>query len=80
LPWFADVTGFPPTDLVTGKRELLRSDTAAMHRKLRRADVEAGLHVHEGHSQGDHRPSLGSPEAAEHMAEFDAILRRHLSE
>jgi epsilon-lactone hydrolase len=79
-PWFGDVTGFPPTYLITGTRDLMLSDTAAMHRKLRRAGVEADLHVYEGHSHGDYILAAGTPEAAEHMAELDAFLRDHLAE
>jgi epsilon-lactone hydrolase len=79
-PWFGDVTGFPPTYLISGTRDLMLSDTAAMHRKLRRAGVEADLHVYEGHSHGDYILAAGTPETAEHMAELDAFLRDHLAE
>lgn len=47
-PIFADFgKGFPPTILVSGTRDLLLSPTVMMHRALRRADVEAELHVFE---------------------------------
>jgi acetyl esterase/lipase len=34
-PLFGDVTGFPPTLLASGTRDLLLSNTVRMHRKLR---------------------------------------------
>ena len=37
--------GFPPTILTTGTRDLLLSNTVRVHRKLRRAGVEATLQV-----------------------------------
>jgi monoterpene epsilon-lactone hydrolase len=46
-PLFGDVTGFPPTFLQTGTRDLFLSNTVRMHRKLRSAGVETELHVFE---------------------------------
>jgi acetyl esterase/lipase len=42
---FGDVTGFPPTFLPTGARDLFLSNAVRVHRALRAADVEAELHV-----------------------------------
>ena len=36
-PIFGDFTGFPPTYLISGTRDLMLSDTVRTHRKLRRA-------------------------------------------
>lgn len=45
-PLFGDFTkGFPPTFLQSGTRDLFLSNTVLMHRALRRAGVEAELHV-----------------------------------
>ena len=49
-PVYGDMTGFPPTLLTTGTRDLLLSNTVRVHRKLRQAGVEAELHVYEGQS------------------------------
>ena len=46
-PVYGDMSGFPPTILTTGTRDLLLSDTVRVHRKLRRAGVIADLHVYE---------------------------------
>ncbi|MGH9511171.1 MAG: alpha/beta hydrolase [Terriglobales bacterium] len=46
-PMFADLTGMPPTLLVTSTRDLLLSDTTIFHRALLRAGVDAQLVVFE---------------------------------
>jgi epsilon-lactone hydrolase len=51
-PLSGDLTGFPPTLLVSGTRDLLLSDTVRMHRKLRSAGVDAELHIWEAMSHG----------------------------
>ena len=38
----ADMTGWPPTILITGTRDLLLSPTVLTHRKLRAAGVRLG--------------------------------------
>jgi monoterpene epsilon-lactone hydrolase len=52
-PLFGDFTsGFPPTILTTGTRDLFLSNTVRMHRALRAAGVPAELHIVEaaGHA------------------------------
>ncbi len=66
-PLFADLTGFPPTFLQTGTRDLYLSNTVRMHRKLRAAGVEAELHVFEAMPHGGF---AGAPE------DFDIVLER----
>lgn len=51
-PLFADLTGFPPTFLQSGTRDLFLSNTVRMHRALRRAGASADLHVFEGMPHG----------------------------
>jgi len=46
-PARGDLSGFPPTLLVTGTRDAVLSSSASMHRALRRAGVEADLFVYE---------------------------------
>jgi epsilon-lactone hydrolase len=46
-PLFADLSGFPPTFLQSGTRDLFLSNTVRMHRKLLAAGVEVELHVFE---------------------------------
>jgi acetyl esterase/lipase len=77
-PFYGDFKGFPPAYLITGTRDLMLSDTALIHHKLRRAGVEADLHVYEGHSHGDYVLQFNAPETAEHLTELNAFLVRHL--
>jgi epsilon-lactone hydrolase len=46
-PIHADLTGFPPTLLMTGTRDFLLSPTTIFHRALRRSGVDAELVVFE---------------------------------
>lgn len=71
-PLFADLEGFPPTILTTGTRDLFLSNTVRMHRALRRANVEAELHVLEA---GPHTGFMGlAPEDAEIVAEVRRFI------
>ncbi|MGN9847197.1 alpha/beta hydrolase [Nonomuraea sp. H19] len=51
-PLFADLSGFPPTFLQSGTRDLFLSNTVRMHRKLLHAGVTAELHVFEAMPHG----------------------------
>ena len=52
-PLFADFSrGFPPTFIQSGTRDLFLSNSVLMHRKLRRAGVQAELHVWEAMPHG----------------------------
>ncbi|MCZ8370537.1 MAG: alpha/beta hydrolase [Porphyrobacter sp.] len=52
-PIYGDLsTGFPPTYLRTGTRDLLLSDTVRFHTALRKAGVSADLYVVEGMPHG----------------------------
>ena len=55
------------------------SDTIQVHRKLRRAGVDADLHVYEGQSHADYLKFINAPESFEHFAELNAFLLKHLS-
>ncbi|WP_263055243.1 alpha/beta hydrolase [Curtobacterium sp. RIT-PI-V] len=76
-PLFGDVTGFPPTFLKTGTRDLFLSNTVRMHRKLRNAGVEAELHVGEAMPHGGFG---GAPEDQELDAELQRFLTRHTAQ
>jgi len=74
-PLFGDVTGFPPTLLISGTRDLYLSNTVRMHRKLRESGVDADLHIF------DARPHAGygnAPEEAAVSAEVGTFVRKHL--
>lgn len=75
-PLFGDLTGFPPTLLISGTRDLFLSNTVRMHRRLREAGVDADLHVF------DARPHAGygnAPEEAAVSAEVGAFVSKLLT-
>ena len=67
--------GFPPTLLQSGTRDLLLSDTVRLHRALRKAGVEAELHVWEAMPHG----GFGglAPEDEELTGELKGFFERH---
>lgn len=75
-PVFGDFTkGFPPTLLLSGTRDLFLSNTVRLHRALRKAGIEADLHVWEAMPHGGF---FGAPEDAEVLAEQAAFIRKRL--
>jgi acetyl esterase/lipase len=66
-------TGFPPTFLQTGTRDLLLSSTVRMHRRLRDAGIEAELLVFEAMPHGGFP---GAPEDQQLTAEVRRFLRK----
>jgi len=75
-PVYGSFRGFPPTQLVTGSRDLLMSSTIRSHRQLRAAGVEADLHIYEGFAHGDYFTE--SPESRDVYAELKVFLSEHL--
>ena len=71
-PLFGDLTGFPPTFLQSGTRDLFLSNTVRMHRALR-AGVDAELHVWEAMPHGGF---FGAPEDAEIATELRRFIAR----
>jgi acetyl esterase/lipase len=74
-PIFGDVTGFPPTFVQAGTRDLFLSNAVRFHRKLRDAGVDAELHVWEAMPHGGF---FGAPEDAEMGVEVRRFLAKHL--
>jgi monoterpene epsilon-lactone hydrolase len=75
-PLVGDLSGFPPSIIITGTRDLFLSLGALTHRKLRRAGVSAELFVFEGAS---HIQFLfPSPECEEAMKAVATFFDRHL--
>ena len=77
-PIYGDVTGFPPTYLVSGTRDMFLSNTVRAHRKLRTAGVVADLNVYEGMSHGQYLAVFGSPENEQIFSELEEFLDEHL--
>ena len=75
-PLFGDLTGFPPTFLQSGTRDLFLSNTVRMHRALRDHGVDAELHVWEAMPHGGF---FGAPEDDEIASELQRFLARRLN-
>ena len=74
-PLFGDLaSGFPPTLLASGTRDMFLSNTVRFHRKLRAAAIPAELHVLEAAPHGAF--SSTGPEASELNAEVRAFCDR----
>lgn len=77
-PIYGDFSGFPPTYLVTGTRDLFLSNTVLAHRKLRIAGVIADLNVYEGLSHGQNIRLFDSPENIQVHTELGEFLHKYL--
>ena len=77
-PVYGSFTGFPPTILVSGTRDMFLSDTVRTHRKLRVADVVADLHVYEGMAHAQYLYDIDSPESLNVFAELQRFMKEHL--
>ena len=78
-PIYGDVSGFPPTILTTGTRDLYLSNTVRMHRKLRAAGVEAILQAWEGQSHAQYLADVDASETKEYHDEVARFFGRHLA-
>ena len=79
-PVNGDMHGFPPAILTTGTRDLLLSNTVRVHRKLRRAGVDAELVVFEGQSHAHYQFDDRVPETKEAFEEIADFFGKHLGE
>lgn len=77
-PVYGDLHGFPPTILTTGTRDLLLSNTVRVHRKLRRAGIDATLQVYEGQSHAQYEFDDTLPESKEAFGEIAGFFKAHL--
>jgi acetyl esterase/lipase len=78
-PVYGDMAGFPPTILTSGTRDLLLSNTARVHRKLRQAGVEAYLQIFEGQSHAHYLFDDSAPESEEAFAEISVFFDKHMT-
>ncbi len=77
-PVYGDFSGFPPTMLVTGTRDLFLSLTVRVHRKMRKAGVVADLNVYEGLSHVEYFVVPDAPESIEVYSELKKFLKLYL--
>jgi acetyl esterase/lipase len=76
-PLFGDYArGFPPTFVQSGTRDLFLSNSVLIHRKLRRAGIDAELHVWEAMPHGGFG-FAPSPENREIDDEIKRFIARH---
>jgi epsilon-lactone hydrolase len=78
-PVYGDFSGFPPTILTSGTRDLFLSNTVRVHRKLRQAGGVADLHVFEGQSHAQYAGDPDAPETREHFGELTAFFDKYLA-
>ena len=77
-PIYGDMTGFPPTILTSGTRDLLLSNTVRVHRKLRNLGIDAFLQVFEGQSHAQYGRDDRIPEVREAFTEIAGFFNSHL--
>ncbi|MEA2871210.1 MAG: epsilon-lactone hydrolase [Hyphomicrobiales bacterium] len=77
-PVYGDYTGFAPTILTSGTRDLLLSNTVRVHRKLRDAGVESFLQVFEGQSHAHYLRDPTAPETKAPFGEISGFFDKHL--
>jgi acetyl esterase/lipase len=77
-PVYGDLSGFPPTILTSGTRDLLLSNTVRVNQKLRQAGVETRLQVFEGQSHAQFYRDDRIPEVKEAMTEIAAFFDKNL--
>ncbi len=77
-PVYGDMSGFPPTSLTTGTRDLLLSNTVRVHRKLRDAGVEAYLQLGEVQLHAHYIRDDTAPETKKVFQEIAWFFDKHL--
>jgi len=77
-PVYGDMSGFPPTILTSGTRDLLLSNTVRVHRKLRNLGIDSFLQVYEGQSHAQYGRDDRIPETREAFTEIATFLNNHL--
>jgi epsilon-lactone hydrolase len=76
-PIYGDLSGFPPTVLISGTRDLFLSNTVRVHQKLLQSGVHSDLLVFEGQSHAQYLES-DAPECAIAFGEVAQFFDRNL--
>jgi monoterpene epsilon-lactone hydrolase len=77
-PVYGDLSGFPPTILLSGTRDLFLSNTVRVQQKLLQAGVTADLVVFEGESHAQYASAVEAPESAAAFREVAHFFNAHL--
>ena len=78
-PVYGDMSGFPPTILTSGTRDLLLSNTVRVHRKLRNLGIDSFLQVYEGQSHAYYGRDDRIPETQEAFKEIALFFNTRLA-
>lgn len=78
-PVHGDFSGFPPSILTTGTRDILLSDTVRVYRAMRAAGVEARLEPYEAMSHAEYTAAPDSPECAGVFTDIARWFDQHLA-
>lgn len=79
-PIYGDVSGFPPTLLISGTRDLFLSNTIRMHWALKDAKVTTELLIFEGLSHGQYVMTKDAPETKRYFNELAQFFNNHLTQ
>jgi len=71
-------SGFPPTVLLSGTRDLFLSNTVRVHQKLLQAGGRAELPVFEGQSHAQYMVAPQAPETRDAWTEVSRFFSRQL--
>jgi epsilon-lactone hydrolase len=77
-PIYGDLSGFPPTVLISGTRDLFLSNTVRVHQKLLQSGVQAELLVFEAQSHAQYYIVADTPESETAFREVAEFFDRHL--
>jgi acetyl esterase/lipase len=77
-PIYGDLSGFPPTILISGTRDLFLSNTVRTHQKLLGSGVRAELLVFEGESHAQYEIATDAPESGAAFREVGQFFDRNL--
>ena len=77
-PVYGDVSGFPPTFLLTGTRDMFLSNTARMQRALNDKGVPTELVLLEGYSHADYGVATSAPESMAAIMDLKRFLKEVL--
>ena len=78
-PIYGDFSGFPPSYLVTGTRDLFLSDTVRVAQKMRAAGVEVQLNVFEVLSHAEYVTANDSPQHRQVYQGLTKFMTKHLA-
>jgi monoterpene epsilon-lactone hydrolase len=77
-PIYGDLSGLPPTVLISGTRDLFLSNTVRVHQKLLQSGVQAELLVFEAQSHAQYLIVADAPESETAYREVAEFFDRHL--